>query len=225
MKRTSSLLSVTLIGLLALTGCDSFKDEPAKPAEVNIDAPTSNYEEGSKSLTIGQAEQLLDAALSVKSTDDNDVITKYNSLAVPASVALRKAAKSTASLEFIELTAKQNKIVAEMTELNLSGEQDIIFFEEFDYATATQNQLRLLEESLKRICSNVETHGRKLSTIIDILREKIALSGDPLVIEELLSGNTHATNVLEKIYLTQKSNLADNDMALENLDCEVRLNI
>mgnify|MGYP000041104635 CR=1 FL=1 len=72
MKRTSSLLLVTLIGLLALTGCDSFKDEPAKPAEVKIDAPTSNDEEESKSLTISQAEQLLDAALSVKSPDDND---------------------------------------------------------------------------------------------------------------------------------------------------------
>jgi len=225
MKLTSTLLSVTLIGLMALTGCDSFKDEPAKPAEVEIDAPTSNYEEESKSLTIRQAEQLLDAALSVKSTDDNDVITKYNSQAVPASVALRKAAKSTASLKFIELTAKQNQIVAEMNELSLSGEQDMIFFEEFDYATATQNQLSLLEESLKRICSNMETHGRKLSTIIDILVKKIALSEDPRVIEELLSGNTHSTNLLEKIYLTQKSNLADNDMALENLDCKVRLNI
>ena len=230
MKRTSSLLLVTLIGLLALTGCDSFKDEPAKPAEVKIDAPTSNDEEESKSLTISQAEQLLDAALSVKSPDDNDVITKYNSQAIPASVALRKAAKSTASLEFIELTAKQNKIAAEMNELSLSGEQDMIFFFFFNYATATQNQFSLLVVCFTRLCSNVETHSRKLSTIIDILREKIALSEDPRVFEELLSGSTHltdllTTNLLEKLYLTQKSNLADNDMALEYLNCEVRLNI
>ncbi|HHZ95117.1 MAG TPA: hypothetical protein EYN67_06055 [Flavobacteriales bacterium] len=163
----------------------------------------------------------LDKALNAESAGESlDAIKRFNKNAEGGVELLRLLARSSSSIQFVELTQKQNDLGARAVAAGSMFVEIEKSLENIDPETEDEGELEVLVMQMIKICRLERDYIPVMREIVSILEKKVVLSRDPIVVKELFNGDTRLVQAITSVKDNQRAILDGEIRAYQDLSCD-----